>query len=81
MIIAANDITQRRQALFYPLDLDVVREGIPQMLQFLVCCRCGDEEAIAVPALLLKSFFILSLFSGCKVEKGRGRRTQQLNDR
>ena len=75
MIIAANDISQRRQALFYPLDFDMVREGISQMLQFLICCRCRDEEAIAVTLLIsFLSFQSLSLLSG-------GRHTQQLDDR
>lgn len=42
MVITANDIAQRGQALFYALDLDMVRQRIPQVLQFLVCCCCGD---------------------------------------
>lgn len=62
MVIAANDISQCRETLFYPLDLDVVGQGIPQMLQFLVCGCCGDKEAVAVSIRLLTSFFLSSCF-------------------
>lgn len=74
MVIAANDISQCRETLFYPLDLDVVGKGIPQMLQFLVCGCCGDEEAIAVSIRLLTSFSYARVFNG-------ERRTQLLDGR
>jgi hypothetical protein len=48
MVIAADDIAQRREPLLYPLDLHIVWQRIPQMLQFLVRCRCGDEKAFTV---------------------------------
>lgn len=41
MIIATNHIPQRTQSLLYPLDLDRIGEGIPQMLQLLIRSRCG----------------------------------------
>lgn len=48
MVIAANDIPQRTQPLLYPLDLNRVRQGIPQMLQFLVGRCRGHKQAILV---------------------------------
>lgn len=48
VVIAANDISKRRQSLFYSLNLDGIRECVSEMLQFLIR-RCGrDEEAFAV---------------------------------
>lgn len=38
MVIAADHIPQRRQSLLYSLNLDCVWDGIPKMLQFLICC-------------------------------------------
>lgn len=32
MVVAADDISQRGQALFYPLDLDRVRQCVAQVL-------------------------------------------------
>jgi hypothetical protein len=51
MVITANHIPQRRQPLFYPLDLDAVRERVAQMLQFLVGCCRWYEEAVFVSIL------------------------------
>lgn len=48
MVVAANDIPQSRQSLLYALDLDLVRERIPQMLEFLVCRGRGHQEAFTV---------------------------------
>lgn len=48
MVIAADHISQRRQPLFYPLDLDGVGERVAQVLQFLVRCCRWHEEAFAV---------------------------------
>ena len=51
MVIAADDIAQRREPLLYPLDFHIVWQRIPQMLQFLICCRCGDKKAFTVTVL------------------------------
>lgn len=48
VIIAADDVAQRRQALLDTLYLDRVRERVAQVLQLLVRRRRGDEQAFAV---------------------------------
>lgn len=48
VVVAADDVAERGQALFYPLDFDAVWERVAEVLQFLVCCCRGDEEALAV---------------------------------
>lgn len=48
MVIAADDITQRRETFFYPLNLHRIWQRIPQVLQFLVCGGGGHQEAVAV---------------------------------
>lgn len=48
MIVTANHIAQRRQPLFYALDLDRLGDCVSQVLQFLVCGRCGHQQAFAV---------------------------------
>lgn len=32
VVIGNDDVAQRRQALFYPLDLDTIREGVAKVL-------------------------------------------------
>jgi hypothetical protein len=48
MVVAANHIAERGEALFYALDFDFGRKRVAQMLQFLVCGGCGDEKTFAV---------------------------------
>jgi hypothetical protein len=48
VVVAADDVAQCGQALFYALDFDFVRKRVAQVLQFLVCGCCGDEETFAV---------------------------------
>jgi len=45
MIIATNDISQGGKTFFNSLDDDGVRKGIAEVLEFLVGCGGGDEEA------------------------------------
>lgn len=48
VVVAADDVAQRRQPLLYPLDLDLVGDRVAQVLQFLVGRRGRDEQAFAV---------------------------------
>lgn len=48
MVVTTNDISQRTQALLYPLDLHRVGKGITQMLQLLIRSRCRDEQTIFI---------------------------------
>lgn len=48
MVVCADDVSQRGEALFYSLDLDAVGDGVAEMLQFLVGGRGRDEEAVFV---------------------------------
>ncbi len=48
MVVGTYDVPQRRQPLFYPLYLDLVRYRISQVLQLLVCRRSRDEKALSV---------------------------------
>lgn len=51
VVVGDDDVAQRRQPLFYPLDLDAVGQRVAQVLQFLVGRGGGDEEAFAVSIL------------------------------
>ena len=48
VIIASDDVPQGRESLLDSLNLNLVRQGIPQMLEFLVCCGEWDDESVAV---------------------------------
>ncbi|SRR6266403_3461010 len=48
MIVASDHVPKRRKSFFDPLKGDGVREGIPQMLQFLICRCRWYEEPVAV---------------------------------
>ena len=48
MIVRADDVPQRGEALLDALDFDGVGQRVAQVLEFLVGCGCGDEQALAV---------------------------------
>ena len=48
MIVACNDVSKRREPFFNALEGNSVREGVPQVLQFLVRRRGRHEEPVAV---------------------------------
>ena len=55
MVVAADDVTQSGQTLFYPLDFNGVWDRISEVLELLICGRRRDEEAFAVTRLYLVS--------------------------
>lgn len=59
MVIATDDITERGQALFYTLDLHIIGQCVSQVLQFLVCCCCGDKESLAVSAQVVHQYMYM----------------------
>ena len=48
VIVAGNDIAQRRQTLFAPSEANVVRQRITNVLQFLIRGRRRNEKAMAI---------------------------------
>lgn len=48
MVVGADDVAERGQALFDSLDLDAIRDRIAEMLQFLVGGRGRYEQPFAV---------------------------------
>ncbi|GAO50141.1 hypothetical protein G7K_4276-t1 [Saitoella complicata NRRL Y-17804] len=48
VIITRDHVAQCTQPLLDPLQLYRIRQRVPQVLEFLVGCRGGDEEAFAV---------------------------------
>jgi len=48
VVITADDVAEGGEALFDALDFNGGREGVAQVLEFLVGGRGGDEEAFAV---------------------------------
>jgi hypothetical protein len=48
VIITSDDVTERRKSFFDTLKRNSVREGVAQVLQFLVRRRRGYEETVAV---------------------------------
>ena len=61
MVVAANNIAERGEALFYALDFDFGRKRVTQMLQFLVCGGCGDEKTFAVTEGTILAFALFLL--------------------
>lgn len=63
VIVTANNVAKRGEALFYALDFDFGWKRVAQVLQFLICGGCGDEETFAVTRgeiLLAFVFFLIS---------------------
>lgn len=48
VVVAADYVAEGGESFFYSLDRDAVWQGVAEVLQFLVCCGCGDEEAFSV---------------------------------
>lgn len=48
VVVACDDVSERRKALLYALDRDGVGERVPEMLELLVRGRGGDKKAMAV---------------------------------
>lgn len=48
VVVGGDDVAEGGEALLDAGDADAVGEGIAQMLQFLVGCGGGNEEALAV---------------------------------
>lgn len=63
VIVAANNVAKRGEALFYALDFDFGWKRVAQVLQFLVCGGCGDEKTVAVTEGEILAFvFFLHVF-------------------
>ena len=48
VVVARDDVPERGQALLDALDGDGFGEGVAEVLELLICCGRGDEEAVAV---------------------------------
>jgi len=48
MVVRADDVSEGREALFYPPDGYRVGQAVPQVLEFLVGGCGGDEETFLV---------------------------------
>lgn len=48
VVVAGDDVPQRREPLLHPLDPHGVRQRVPDVLQLLVRGVVGDQEAVAV---------------------------------
>lgn len=48
VVVAGDDVSECGETLLDALDGDCVWEGIPEVLEFLVCGRRGDEETVSV---------------------------------
>ena len=48
VVVAADDVAECRESFLDTLDLNAVRQTVPEMLKFLVGGLCGDEESAAV---------------------------------
>ena len=48
VVVGADDVSERREALFDPLDFDAIRDAVAQVLQLLVRGRGGHQQAFAV---------------------------------
>jgi len=50
VVVAADDVSKRRQTFFDALYLDGVWNGVPDVLELLVGGGGGEEETLAVTA-------------------------------
>lgn len=48
VVVGGDDVAESGETLLDALDGDCVREGISEVLEFLICGRRGDEEAVSV---------------------------------
>jgi hypothetical protein len=48
VVVACNDVSEGRETLLDALDSYGRREGVPEVLEFLVGRRVGDEESVPV---------------------------------
>ena len=48
VVVASYHVAQSGQSLFHALDSDLVREGVSDLLQFLICRRIRHQEAVSV---------------------------------
>lgn len=48
IVIAGDDVAESGETLLDALDADRVWEGIPEVLEFLICGRRGDEQTVSV---------------------------------
>jgi len=49
VVVAGDNIPERGEALFYPLYGDRVREGVAEMLQFLIGGRGWHKQSVTIP--------------------------------
>lgn len=49
VVVAGDDVAERRQPLLHPLDLHCVWQAVPDVLQLLVCRVVGHQEAVTIP--------------------------------
>ena len=87
MVVGADDVAERGEALFYALDLDGVGDRVAQVLELLVGRGGGDEEAFSVSGVRAVSARAFMRFvynrlelqsSGSDFKMWCTRRTQQL---
>lgn len=48
VVIAGDDVTERRQPLLHSLDPHGVWEAVSDVLQLLVCRVVGNQEAVTI---------------------------------
>jgi len=48
IVIAGDDVAERRETLFYPLERDGVRERVAEVLEFLVRRPYRYEQSVSV---------------------------------
>lgn len=48
VVVAGDDVSERRQPLLHPLDADGVRQTVPDVLQLLVRRVAGNQHPVAV---------------------------------
>lgn len=72
IVVACNDVSERGETFFDSLDGYCVGEGVSDVLEFLVGCGGGDEEAMSV------AYADIPLFIMSSREKKKRERTYQL---
>lgn len=74
MVVADDDVTERRQPLLDPLYPDLIGETIAQMLEFLVGCAGRNEKALAISVLFQFVSFSAAMAIGAQKGSGKVRR-------
>lgn len=64
VVVAGDDVSQRRQTFLYPLNVNRVWKGVPDVLQLLICRVVWNKKTVAVSCGNKTSTFHSRFYAG-----------------